>query len=81
MWLSGLGVYLGRVRRWNSWDLLLNPGAVLADVITLVVHPLAHAQTHAVVMIVGVLLLVGYLMFAGSHAPSISAAEQSDNGP
>lgn len=31
--LSGLGVYLGRDLRWNSWDLLVQPGAVLGDVV------------------------------------------------
>jgi len=30
--LSGLGIYLGRVLRWNSWDLAVQPTAVLADV-------------------------------------------------
>ena len=31
--LSGIGIYLGRVLRWNSWDLLLQPGSVLRDVL------------------------------------------------
>jgi uncharacterized membrane protein len=30
--LSGIGIYLGRVLRWNSWDLAVQPTAVLADV-------------------------------------------------
>ena len=30
--LSGLGVYLGRYLRWNSWDLLVQPREVLADI-------------------------------------------------
>jgi uncharacterized membrane protein len=31
--LSGVGIYLGRVLRWNSWDLAVQPTAVLADVL------------------------------------------------
>ena len=29
--LSGVGVYLGRFERWNSWDVLTSPVALLAD--------------------------------------------------
>ena len=29
--LVGLGMYLGRFLRWNSWDLVTRPGLVLAD--------------------------------------------------
>lgn len=31
--LSGLGVYIGRFRRWNSWDALLRPDDLLADLL------------------------------------------------
>jgi uncharacterized membrane protein len=30
--LSGLGVYMGRMLRWNSWDLFFRPSIVLANV-------------------------------------------------
>ena len=29
--LSGFGLYLGRVLRWTSWDVLTRPDALLAD--------------------------------------------------
>lgn len=36
---TGLGIYLGRFERWNSWDLVLRPGAVLENVFALVRDP------------------------------------------
>ncbi|WP_315793474.1 DUF1361 domain-containing protein [Paenibacillus sp. BIC5C1] len=32
--LSSLGVYIGRFNRWNSWDLLKQPGLILKDIMT-----------------------------------------------
>lgn len=31
--LSGLAIYIGRVLRWNSWDILLNPLDLLRDLV------------------------------------------------
>jgi uncharacterized membrane protein len=33
--LSGIGIYLGRIERWNSWDLLVHPFEILRDVASL----------------------------------------------
>ena len=33
LFLTSYGIYLGRVLRWNSWDLLLNPHLILDSVI------------------------------------------------
>jgi uncharacterized membrane protein len=30
--LAGFGIYLGRIPQWNSWDLLVRPGALMAGV-------------------------------------------------
>jgi len=30
--LSGFAIYLGRMLRWNSWDIFLHPAAILFDV-------------------------------------------------
>ena len=45
--LSGVGVYLGRFQRWNSWDLFVQPWAVAADVLDGLLYPLAHVRSLA----------------------------------
>jgi uncharacterized membrane protein len=39
--LSGLGVYIGRFLRYNSWDILQKPFALLADMPPLLLEPKA----------------------------------------
>ncbi len=38
--LTGVGIYLGRFLRWNSWDALTQPMAVLRDLAQIVLNPL-----------------------------------------
>jgi uncharacterized membrane protein len=56
--LSGFGVYLGRFGRWNSWDVLLRPGAVLADAAGALVDPRALAFS----LLFAAFLGAGYLL-------------------
>jgi uncharacterized membrane protein len=63
--LNGLGIYLGRFLRWNSWDLFLYPHDVLSDALTIIAHPLENRQATGVICLFGVLLLVCYVMFWG----------------
>jgi uncharacterized membrane protein len=37
--LSGLGIYMGRFLRWNSWDLLFRPLELLRDLIQYALNP------------------------------------------
>lgn len=37
--MSGYAIYLGRFLRWNSWDLILNPFAIIFDISRTLVSP------------------------------------------
>jgi uncharacterized membrane protein len=43
--LSGYGIYLGRVLRWNSWDLFIHPKPLLSDVTKQIENPEAIFMT------------------------------------
>lgn len=58
---SGYGIYLGRFLRWNSWDLLLNPRSLAADILPQLVDPLTHPRTIVVTLLFSGFLAVAYL--------------------
>ncbi len=61
---SALGIYLGRVLDWNSWDLLLNPQHIIVDVVEQFAHPLRNPGAFGFTFLFSAFLLVCYLMFA-----------------
>jgi uncharacterized membrane protein len=63
--VSGLGVYLGRYLRWNSWDLVVQPGSVLSDVAAQLASPRLVGMT----LMMGAFLTVAYAtLYAVLHA-------------
>jgi uncharacterized membrane protein len=61
--LSSFGIYLGRVQRWNSWDVFVRPGVLLGDLAQGVLDPLGHPRPIAVTILFTSFLLVSYLVF------------------
>lgn len=61
--LSGLGIYLGRFERWNSWDLLFNPKAILKDIAVWLVNPFDNLRFFGFTILFTSFLLVCYLTF------------------
>ncbi len=59
--LGGIGVYVGRFQRWNSWDLFANPFALFADIAAVMWHPLAHLATFGMAFVMAGLLVLAYL--------------------
>jgi uncharacterized membrane protein len=59
--LCAIGVVIGRFQRWNSWDLLTQPGAVAATTLDWARSPLAHVQPTGVALAVGAFFGLAYL--------------------
>lgn len=58
---GSFGIYLGRYLRWNSWDAVMHPRAVLSDVVAPILHPMAHKETVAMTLAFAALIMLGYL--------------------
>jgi uncharacterized membrane protein len=61
--LSGFGIYIGRFLRWNSWDVFLSPGGLMADLLDAAQHPLLHARSLVFSGLFSLFLLSAYIMF------------------
>lgn len=59
--LNGVGIYLGRFLRWNSWDVFTDPLPVLQDALTPFLHPIAYRQPVAIMIVFSALLFVCYV--------------------
>jgi uncharacterized membrane protein len=57
--LTGFGIYLGRVQRWNSWDLFMDPLHLLSDVFVQLGNPQAIRMT---IGFSALLLIVYYML-------------------
>ena len=58
--LCGFGIYLGRVLRWNSWDILQNPMGILSDIAKRILFPIQHTNTWAFTIGFGGFLIITY---------------------
>lgn len=60
--LCGFGIYLGRVLRWNSWDVINNPSAILYDISQRILHPTAYIHTWSFTIGFGSFLILTYYL-------------------
>jgi uncharacterized membrane protein len=61
--LSGLGIYLGRFGRFNSWDLFFHPFHVARDILIPLANPLDNLRFFGFTIMFTSFLVVVYLMF------------------
>lgn len=58
--LCAFGIYMGRYLRWNSWDIITNPGAIAADILERIFNPFDHFGTWSVTFLFGTFFYVIY---------------------
>lgn len=72
LFVSSFGVYIGRYLRWNSWDILSNPGKLMLDVGDRIIHPTDHPRTWGVTIFMGLFLTMLYVTFAFLRKKKVS---------
>jgi uncharacterized membrane protein len=63
LFVGSFGIYLGRYRRWNSWDILSDPSQLLAEIGNRFIDPFSHPRTWGVTLFMGILLNMMFLTF------------------
>jgi uncharacterized membrane protein len=61
--LASFAIYLGRVLRWNSWDVLTNPSGLLINVGDRLANPLAHPSAINITGLFFIFISLSYLAF------------------
>jgi len=74
--LSGVGVYLGRFERWNSWDVVTEPTRVLGQLGSAALDPLAHARPLALSVFFAVAWCMGYAIFYSTFRGQLRRLEE-----
>ncbi|RZJ72995.1 DUF1361 domain-containing protein [Flavobacterium sp.] len=69
--LSGFGIYLGRFKRYNSWDILSDPLAIACDSISL----LTELRVIGFTLGYGTLLLLIYYFFRIPNSESVRSSD------
>lgn len=65
--LAGLGVYMGRFGRWNSWDVLTHPRTLLGEIATQMLNPLENMGFVGFTLMFTSIMVVSYLMFVSAR--------------
>lgn len=84
--LSSFAIYIGRDLRWNSWDVLTNPGGLIFDISDRLVHLDQYPQMLVTVISFFILLMSMYgLLWRGARllrqAGQISAQPHPPSSP
>jgi uncharacterized membrane protein len=61
--LSGVGIYLGRFERWNSWDVFTEPSTIIGKLASAAFDPLGYGRPLAWSVLFAVSCGVGYALF------------------
>jgi uncharacterized membrane protein len=78
--LGGYGIYLGRIERWNSWDVITNPRSLAYSVKNQVADPLSNRQSVSVTVGFALFMAAVYgTLRAFAYLVSVDAIEAVDS--
>jgi uncharacterized membrane protein len=58
IFLAGFGIYIGRVLRWNSWDIVSNPTKLIGDLANIMFNPIDNYQIWVVSLGFSLMILI-----------------------
>lgn len=61
--LCGFGIYLGRILRWNSWDILIDPDGLFDDIARMILNPYDNFFDWLFILILSAFLGINYYFF------------------
>ena len=73
---SGVGVYLGRFQRWNSWDVFTEPTRVVGELAAAALDPLAHGRPLALSISFALVWCTGYALFYAMFRTQLRELEE-----
>jgi uncharacterized membrane protein len=73
---SGVGVYLGRFQRWNSWDVFTEPTRVAGELASAALDPLAHGRPLAWSIAFALAWCTGYVLFYAAFGAQLRGLEE-----
>jgi uncharacterized membrane protein len=71
--LSGVGVYLGRFERWNSWEVVTEPTRIVEQLLSAALDPLAHGRPIVLSAAFAVVWCTGYALFYSTFRAQLEA--------
>lgn len=77
MLLSGYGIYMGRVLRWNSWNILTHPTGIYYDTVARITEPFNYPRTYGMTLVFTALLWLVFSVFESL----MSAQQQISESP
>jgi uncharacterized membrane protein len=73
---SGVGVYLGRFQRWNSWDVFTEPSRIVGQLASAALDPLAHGRPLALSISFALAWCTGYVLFYATVRGRLGVLEE-----
>jgi uncharacterized membrane protein len=73
---SGVGVYLGRFQRWNSWDVFTEPTRIAGQLVSAGLDPLAHGRPLALSISFALAWCTGYALFYATFRTQLRGLEE-----